>query len=94
MTKIDQKENINMSNLLPLASSAWIVADFYLIAGVAKSCLYPHMQWYQGLEPNVSTLGFISFDHQVQYFLTLEGLKKGEDSCYEMDHFWRFPRSF
>ena len=37
MTKTDQKENIIASNLLSLASSDWIVADIYHIAGVAKS---------------------------------------------------------
>jgi hypothetical protein len=44
MTKTDQKEIIIASNLLSLASSDWIVADIYLIAGVAKSWLNPHMR--------------------------------------------------
>ncbi len=44
MTKTDEKENIIASNLLSLASSDWIVANIYLIAGVAKSWLNPHMR--------------------------------------------------
>jgi hypothetical protein len=90
MTKTDQKENIIASNLLSLASSDWIVADIYLIAGVAKSWLNPHMRWYQGSDPNVGTPGFLSFHRQVRYFLMLEDLKNIEDHWREMDEFAAF----
>jgi hypothetical protein len=46
MTKTDQKGNIITSDLLSLASSYCIVVGIYLIAGVAKSWLNPHMCWY------------------------------------------------
>lgn len=58
MTKTDQKENIIVSNLLSFALSDWIVEDIYLNAGVRKSWLNPHMQWYQGSDPNAGTPGF------------------------------------
>jgi hypothetical protein len=92
MTKMDQKENIIASNLLSLASSNWIVADIYLIAGVAKSWLNPHMRWYQGSDPNAGTPGFLCFHRQVQYFLMLEDLKKIEESWREMDEFVAFSK--
>jgi hypothetical protein len=87
MTKTDVRENIIASNLLSLASSDWIVADIYLIAGVAKSWLNPHMRWYQGSDPNIKTPGFLSFHRQVRYFLMMENLKKIENSWREMDEF-------
>jgi hypothetical protein len=68
----------------------WILANIYLIVGVAKSWLNPHMRYYQGLDPNIRTLGFLSFHRQVQYFLMLEDLKKIEDSWREMDEFAAF----
>ena len=61
MTKTDQKENTIASNLLSLASSDWIVADIYLIAGVAKVWLNPHMHWYQGSDLTIGTPGFCAF---------------------------------
>jgi hypothetical protein len=87
MTNIDQRKNIIASNLLLLASSNWIVADIYLIAGVAKSWLNPHMKWYQGSDPNIGTPGFLSFYCQVRYFLMIEDLQKIENSWREMDEF-------
>jgi hypothetical protein len=92
MTKTDQKEDIVASNLLSLASSDWIVADIYLIAGVAKSWLKLHMRWYQGLDPNVGTPGFLCLRCQVRYFLMLEDLKKIEESRREMDEFAAFSK--
>jgi hypothetical protein len=65
MMKTDQKENIIASNLLSLASSNWIVANIYLISGVAKSWLNPQMRWYQGSDPNIRMPGFLSFHRQV-----------------------------
>ncbi len=44
MTNTDQKDNIIASNLLSLASSEWIVADVFFIAGIAKYWLNPHMK--------------------------------------------------
>jgi hypothetical protein len=92
MMKTNQKENIIALSLLSLASSDWIVANIYLIAGVAKSWLNPQMRWYQGSDPNIGTLGFPSFHCQVQYFLMLEDLKKIEDSWREMDKFAPFSK--
>jgi hypothetical protein len=86
------EENIIASNLLSLASSDWIVADIYLIAGVAKSWLNPHIRWYQGSDPNVATPGFLSFHRQVRYFLMLEDLKNIEDNWREMDEFAAFSK--
>jgi hypothetical protein len=93
MTKTDQKENIIASSkLFSLESSDWIVATIYLIAGVAKSWLNPHVQWYQGSDPNAGMLGFLSFHHQVLYFLMLEDLKKIVDSWHEVDGVLAFSK--
>jgi hypothetical protein len=92
MTKTDQKDNIIASNLLSLASSDWIVADIYLIAGVAKSWLNPHMRWYQGSDRHIGTPWFLCFHRQVRYFLMLEDLKKIEESWREMDEFAAFSK--
>jgi hypothetical protein len=53
MMNTDQKENIIASNLLSPASSEWIIADVYFIAGIDKCWLNPHMTWYQGSDPNI-----------------------------------------
>jgi hypothetical protein len=92
MTKTDQKENFIASNLLSLnllslVSSDWIIANIYLISGVTKSWLNPHMRWYLGLDPNIRTPGFLSFHRHVKYFLMMENLKKIENSWREMDKF-------
>jgi hypothetical protein len=80
MTKTDVRENIIASNLLSLASSDWILADIYLVAGTAKFWLNPHMRWYQGSDPHIGTPGFLCFHRQVRYFLMIEDLKKMEKS--------------
>ncbi len=53
MTTTKEKENTIASNLLSLASSAWIVADVMLIASLLKLFLNNHMKWYQGIDPNI-----------------------------------------
>jgi hypothetical protein len=43
MTNSDQKDNIIASNLLSLASSEWILASVFFVAGIAKCWLnHPH----------------------------------------------------
>ena len=74
MTNTDQKENIIASNLLSLASSEWIVADTYFIAGIAKCWLNPHMKWYQGTDPNIGKPGFLPFHRSVRYFLMTDDI--------------------
>jgi hypothetical protein len=56
--KTDVRENIIASKLLSLASSDWIIADIYLVVGVAKLWLDPRMRWYQGSDPNMANQGF------------------------------------
>jgi hypothetical protein len=92
MTKTDVGENIIASNLLLLASSDWILADIYLVAGVAKFWLNPHMRWYQGSDPHIGTPGFLCFHRQVRYFLMIEDLKKMEKSWREMEEFAQFSK--
>jgi hypothetical protein len=92
MTKTDVRENIIAPNLLSLASSDWILADIYLLAGVTKFWLNPHMRWYQGSDPHIGTPGFLCFHRQVRYFLMMEDLKKMEKSWREMEEFEQFSK--
>jgi hypothetical protein len=72
ITNTDVRENIIASNLLSLASSEWIVANVYFIAGIAKDWLTPHMKWYQGTDANIGRPGFLSFHGSVRYFLMVD----------------------
>jgi hypothetical protein len=72
ITNTDVQENIIASNLLSLASSEWIVADAYFIAGIAKDWLNWHMKWYQGTDANIGRPGFLSFHRSVRYFLMVD----------------------
>ncbi len=74
MTNTDHKDNIIASNLLSLASSEWILADVFFVAGIAKCWLNLHMKWYQGTDPNVGRPGFLALHQTVQYFLMVEDL--------------------
>jgi hypothetical protein len=87
MTNTDQKENIIASNLLSLASSEWIVANTYFIAGIAKSWLNPHMKWYQGTDPNIGEPGFLPFHQSVRFFLMTQDI---DDICSN----WRTNKFF
>jgi hypothetical protein len=87
MTKTVEKDNVIASNLLSLASSQWIVADVFFVAGVAKSWLNPHMRFYQGIDQNIGEPGFLSYHRQVRFFLMMEdiiGMKRN----------WRGQESF
>jgi hypothetical protein len=62
--------------LLSLASSEWIVADVYFIAGIAKSWLNPHTKWYQGTDVNIGKPGFLSFHRSVCCFLMVNDVDR------------------
>jgi hypothetical protein len=76
ITNTDVRENIIASNLLSLASSEWIVADVYFIAGIAKDWLNPHIKWYQGTDANIGRPRFLSFHHSVHYFLMVNDVDR------------------
>jgi hypothetical protein len=80
MTTTKEKENTITSNLLSLASLAWIVADVMLIASLSKLFLNNHMKWYQGVDTNIGRPGFLAFHRAVRYFLMLEDLREAERS--------------
>jgi hypothetical protein len=86
MTRTDQKENIIASNLLSLESYS-VVADIYLIAGVAKSWSNPDMKWYQASDPHFGTPGFLRFQQQVRHSQFMVDLKKMETSWHELVDF-------
>jgi hypothetical protein len=92
MTNTDQKENIIASNLLSLASSEWIVADVYFIAGISQSWLNPHMKWYQGSDPNIGRPGFLCFHRAVRYFLMIDDIDVIRDDWRTNEVFSKFSR--
>jgi hypothetical protein len=91
MTTTKAKGNTIVLNLLLLASSNWILADVMLIASLSQPFLNNHMKWYQGLDPNISRLGFLAFHGAVQYFLMLEDLLEAERSWETHKLFDEFP---
>jgi hypothetical protein len=87
MTNTSDKENTVASNLLSLASSKWIIADVHILSAITNSFLNPHMRWYQGSDPNISTPGFLAFHLQVQYFLQIEEIQ-------DMKQNWKTKKEF
>jgi hypothetical protein len=87
MTDTSDKENTVASNLLSLASSKWIINDVHFLSAITNSFLNPHMHWYQGADPNISTPGFFAFHRQVQYFLQIEDLE-------DMKQNWKTKKEF
>ena len=67
----EQKESNIVSNLLPLASSDWIVANVMLIASHSKLFLNNHMTWYESVGPNSGRARFLLFHHAFCYYFLM-----------------------
>jgi hypothetical protein len=90
MTKTINKDNAIASNLLPLASSKWIVGNVLFITGITKSWLNPQMKFYQGMDPNIREPGFLSFHCQVCFFLMIKDIDKMKNNWQANNAFSKF----